>query len=1237
MNGKRGDSLCKNSAHIQRPKQVLALRGTTGHAQTVVTTPQLSESIRLTGTRKFFVMSHFAFTRKFPWSFVVALLLCLAVWAFKTVLEGVAGGLTPFLLFFGAIILATWIGGLEAGVFATVVSVLLVNYFSLEPLYSLQLSWANWIQIGIFVVEGFFIALLTSLARSTQERYRAQAERQQALTELSQFSLSSQADLTPLFERAAVLGARTLDARVALLQLERDSDDDSGDVGDSGEGDDSGQARDFLLVRASSQSDEVGRRVPLSPDSPVARVLLVGLAAGEKSGALHVPVGEVARFWGVLGIEAEPTRLWMPEQVEWARAVANILGVAINGQLARQRAAQGETRYRSFVEHSSEAIWRFEMEEPIPLWLPRAQILEASWDFGVLAECNDNFARMYGFERAQEMVGMRLWQIMDRDEPAAIAYLNQIFDADLRLTDAESVELDAEGNRKIFLNNLVGIVEENKLLRVWGTQRDVTQAREAERELSESEHRFRSLFDAAPIPLGIGRDNRLLYVNRAMVRLTGCEDAAQLIGAPATDLVAPELREELLQRARNRKAGGDEPTSYESRALRCDGTEVPVRIELAQLALPDGEATLMFLFDLTQQKRADAEIAQLLQNAVRATERAQNLQQISFDLLSSSAPEEVAKLAIERVVAVLGATSGVLMAPDDAESPELLQTLDAQGYSQDVLEPLLSVDVHSPHLVAHVFRTREPLWISDALDWRDRFPELKETLPRTGTRAIAVIPLEVEGRVNGVLALSFAETREFRPEQRLFLLTLSNSCAQALECARLDAQTRELARSQRESLALLNTVLESAPVGFALLDREGRYLLINSALAAMNGAPVEAHIGQTTREMAPEPAFERRLEEVWQSGKPSGEFVLTDAGPNQDHADENNANEDGSDERRYCLTSLYPVRVRAADDNPQRAGEVLGVGVIVIDISERVRAEEEKSNLMGELETERARFEAILQQMPSAVIIAEAPSGKMLLSNEQTDRVMGQPVALEDFDDYGNYLAYRPDGTRVGAHDWPLSRAIERGETIVDEEIVLPQNIGSGGTDNRVLRVSAAPIRNREGEITAGVAILDDVTASARSAAAQRFLAAAGSALIATLDEESALDRLAKLCVPDVADWCIVAVPDANGFLREASIAHRSADEEATDEEATDEENADADLARRFRARLEVDAAVPWEVRDVLRDGRARVYPSERIEDLRRANASEEYAELMREIGAVVGDRGAPGGARAHPGRDDLD
>src|SRR5918911_4615060 len=76
---------------------------------------------------------------------------------------------------------------------------------------------------------------------------------------------------------------------------------------------------------------------------------------------------------------------------------------------------------------------------------------------------------------------------------------------------------------------------------------------------------------------------------------------------------------------------------------------------------------------------------------------------------------------------------------------------------------------------------------------------------------------------------------------------------------------------------------------------------------------------------------------------------------------------------------------------------------IIRDVTERKQTEEELRQLSEDLEeqvtertrqleAERARFEAVLRQMPSGVVIAEAPSGRILLSNERAEQIRRCPL-----------------------------------------------------------------------------------------------------------------------------------------------------------------------------------------------------------------------------------------------------
>jgi PAS domain len=127
------------------------------------------------------------------------------------------------------------------------------------------------------------------------------------------------------------------------------------------------------------------------------------------------------------------------------------------------------------MEVTSEATWRFHHAKPLDITLPEDEQVEHLYLYSSLAECNDAFARMYGFRTAADVIGTRLVVFCPPSNTENVAYLRAFIRSGYRLEDAESQEIDRYGNTKYFVNNLVGIFERGQLVGAWGTQRDVTE------------------------------------------------------------------------------------------------------------------------------------------------------------------------------------------------------------------------------------------------------------------------------------------------------------------------------------------------------------------------------------------------------------------------------------------------------------------------------------------------------------------------------------------------------------------------------------------------------------------------------------------------------------------------------------------------------------------------------------------------------------------------------------------
>ena len=153
---------------------------------------------------------------------------------------------------------------------------------------------------------------------------------------------------------------------------------------------------------------------------------------------------------------------------------------------------------------------------------------------------------------------------------------------------------------------------------------------------------------------------------------------------------------------------------------------------------------------------------------------------------------------------------------------------------------------------------------------------------------------------------------------------------------------------------------------------------------------------------------------------------------------------------RWYLRRTLPYRT---EDN-----RIAGVVITFIDITARKRAEQA-------MQSAQARLQAVIEQMPAAVLMAEAPGGKLLLANRLAATLFDQsfPLPFVGHDWTAAYAAIRgihADGRPFQRPEWPLARALAEGETVLDDEIEFARNDGSRIT----LSMSASPIRNAAGE-----------------------------------------------------------------------------------------------------------------------------------------------------------------------------
>jgi two-component system CheB/CheR fusion protein len=175
---------------------------------------------------------------------------------------------------------------------------------------------------------------------------------------------------------------------------------------------------------------------------------------------------------------------------------------------------------------------------------------------------------------------------------------------------------------------------------------------------------------------------------------------------------------------------------------------------------------------------------------------------------------------------------------------------------------------------------------------------------------------------------------------------------------------------------------------------------------------------------------------------------------------------------RWYLRRTLPFRT---DDN-----RIAGVVITFIDISARKNAEQS-------IAAAQERLKAVIEQMPAAVLMAEAPTGTLLFANHQAATLFNQPYPLPFIGHswVASYAAFRglhADGRLYEPQEWPLARALQRAEMVRDEEFAFVRPDGSQGT----VSMSTSAVRNPAGEMVAVVAAFWDISQRKRTEQALR-------------------------------------------------------------------------------------------------------------------------------------------------------
>jgi two-component system, cell cycle sensor histidine kinase and response regulator CckA len=276
------------------------------------------------------------------------------------------------------------------------------------------------------------------------------------------------------------------------------------------------------------------------------------------------------------------------------KAMLEIFAERASAELSRKREEdalrKSEQRYRAFIARNADAMWRVEFDPPVPTNLTEQEQFDLMNQSGFLAECNDATARLFGLEKAEQLIGSKVSAIVPATDPTSREATFIAIRSGYRLTTVETTPRDGHGNRRHMLRSQWGIVEDGKLERMWGSNRDITELRRVETALSASEQRMADLIEAMRmLVLMLDAKGAVSFCNNYLSRLTGW-DSRDLLGKDWLETMVPaeertRIRADFARGALN----PDAPVHFESAVLCPDGRRRRFSWDSTILRSPDGE------------------------------------------------------------------------------------------------------------------------------------------------------------------------------------------------------------------------------------------------------------------------------------------------------------------------------------------------------------------------------------------------------------------------------------------------------------------------------------------------------------------------------------------------------------------------------------------------------------------------------------------------------------------------
>jgi PAS domain S-box-containing protein len=369
-------------------------------------------------------------------------------------------------------------------------------------------------------------------------------------------------------------------------------------------------------------------------------------------------------------------------------------------------------------------------------------------------------------------------------------------------------------------------------------------------------------FSVNPAPITIAdvaRGGRFVEVNEAFERVTGYR-REEALGENAGSLnlyAQPEVRAEVLRRLETEGSIRD----FEHSLRRKDGSLRTLLLNLQAFESGDERYAMAVSIDVTEKKKAELELRERLDFESLLADLAGRFLDVSDDGLV-----DAIRYAQERICERFDLDRSSVAQPKDDDSEDLVLTQLFPG-EVDIARVGGVLQDSFPWSLSELRANGKTLYIPDVTALPPEAEVDRRSYERIGLTGVLAVPwFSVDGTLNGLINFTSTSGHTLTEASVSRIETLARMILVVLGRAR---ERRAKALGQ-ERMRVLGEMLDAAPTGIMVLDREGKILYANPHISAMHGYSAEEFATMTLPELcAPESRLQSiaRIETVVEHGE----------------------------------------------------------------------------------------------------------------------------------------------------------------------------------------------------------------------------------------------------------------------------------------------------------------------------------------------------------------------------------